>query len=332
MKTTENILSEIADAISINKNGQLSFAGIVIENNFYNSAQSRKKEIVQTISSVAYQKFYSAATLLSKPVFSETEVTAFKNNLFNAYHPAPTLNSGWRIIEKESNGISYFQKQSEVIRLAPGYFLAEYDELKNQFERADYYSVLANIPVNSDQNYFHFVHGTTPNTGTEHPLVRFYFHLQPQGAVPLIKLVTHWFNAFKIGFSFKCCANPNHYIRTDSAVLYLANHYFSSGLQLLEKIIPQIKNHLREQVPLFALPLANGFSFAENPNNTLSFGESRCNIIAEAIFECLSQKLNQSQYVQFITDKIKGAGYNLSAMHLNPGSAYPYCFSLATFT
>ena len=139
------------------------------------------------------------------------------------------------------------------------------------------------------------------------------------------------FNLFNIPFSFKCCASRKEYRRSDSAVLYVGNHLFAISIQLLEKIIAEIKNHLKKETPLFALRLTDGFSFAENPNSQLSFGQSRCNIIAEGLIENFQKNVLPKDRIGNLLKKISAAGLNLNAMHLNAGSTFPYDFTLATF-
>jgi hypothetical protein len=185
--------------------------------------------------------------------------------------------------------------------------------------------------VNNKKNYFYYISGSTPDSGNESPIVRFYFNQQPKGSPELIKQITNYFNLHQVPFTFKCCQNIADYNRTDSAVLYVAYNYFAISIQLLEKIIAQVKQFLNKEVPLFSLQLTDGFSFAENPFENLSFGQSRCNIIAVGICNCVTKKIKKENWADSILEKLIEEGLNPEKMYLNPSSVYNYNFALANF-
>lgn len=332
MQQIKKIIATICDSFTLNKSNNIIFNNSIIEN--LNDSENNKKRIVQKISTTIYNNFYCASAKVETPekTIHQQPGEVFAQSLLHAYNPAPSLSKGWKKIEKERNGITYLQKQNEVIRLYPGQFMCEYDQKENSYGLSDYYSIL-NPPLNLNSNgYFHYIHGSAPHMGSEHPLIRFYFHTHPDGAPLLIKLISANFNRFRVPFTFKCCANKKDYTRTDSAVLYLAHHFFSISIQLLEKIIPQIRSFLKKETPLFTLRICDGFSFAENPfNNNLSFGQSRSNLIAEGVYEFFTNKNNSDKMIDYVLEKIKKAGYDFNALHLNPASTFPYDFTLATF-
>ena len=123
---------------------------------------------------------------------------------------------------------------------------------------------------------------------TTEPLLRCYWHLTAAAAAPYLERVTRLFNAAGIPFRTKVIADPGGYIRADAGVLYFERRYFRAARTLILDIHRTIRPGLRPAVPLCTKPLADGLGLAEDPHNGLSFGQARCRVVAQTLWQCFT--------------------------------------------
>jgi hypothetical protein len=117
-------------------------------------------------------------------------------------------------------------------------------------------------------------------------LVRLYWNLVPDGAPRFVAQVTARLNRFQVPFRLKCLTARNQFDRTDVCVIYVTKRYFRIVAELLLDVHPALDDVLREDVPLFSKKLAKGLSTAEDPGSGESFGQSRCQRLAQSIWDC----------------------------------------------
>jgi hypothetical protein len=136
---------------------------------------------------------------------------------------------------------------------------------------------------------FYFVFGETiSDQYDDFSIVRFYFHLKPEGAPLLIKKLTTDLNLFHVPFRMKCLTDPAQYVRSDSAVLYVSQRFFRITATLLSTLAGA--QWLRPSTPFFTRELAPGLAVAEDPGNGESFGMHRCRMVAEGIVDAWLQR------------------------------------------
>ncbi|HNR18698.1 MAG TPA: T3SS effector HopA1 family protein [Bacteroidia bacterium] len=290
-----------------------------------NDSQPAKNKLVNALMDIIYRDFYCAT---KEKLKKNTTDDLFFQSLVNATKPEQTINHGWKNIELEATGSAYLQKQNRIINAEPGNYINEYD---NKYaNNSGYAGVVVNPSFNKKDAYFFYVTGKTPNSGNI-PIIRFYFNIKPNGATTLIQSIKEHFNRFGVPFIFKCCAKPAYYNRTDTAVLYIDYNLFSIAIQLLQKVIGDVKVFLNKNVPLFTYKISNGFSFAENPQGNLSFGQSRSNVIAAGIVDAMLEGKNKNDFADFVLECFNRDGFNTNKPYLNPSSTICYNFSLGGF-
>lgn len=171
--------------------------------------------------------------------------------------------------------------------------------------------------------YFAFSETITDEAANE-SLLRFYWHLQPAGSVPLLQAISSLFTRFQVPYRFKCLTHPGAYVRTDSAVLFVPRRCYQIAARLLREARQSVAEHLRPDSPLFTKPLADGLAFAEDPGNSQSFGMHRCSALARAIREVApTQGPSKAANVE---DALGRQGVSLLFPYLNPGSVDIYDF------
>lgn len=161
----------------------------------------------------------------------------------------------------------------------------------------------------------------TSSRDTTDPLVRIYWHLKADAAVQYMALATGAFNAARIPFRTKVIAEPGSYLRADAGVLYLERRYFPRSRRLIVDIHRALGAGLRSSVPMFSRRLAEGVGVAEDPGNGLSFGQSRSNVIARALWACHERGIiAPEERLAVAAELFREEGIDPTRPHLTPGS------------
>lgn len=160
---------------------------------------------------------------------------------------------------------------------------------------------------------------------TTDPIVRIYWHLNAGAAVQYMALATGTFNSAHIPFRTKVLADPAGYTRSDSGVLYLERKYFRPARRLISDIHRALGPGLRPGTPMFTRRLAEGVGVAEDPGNGLSFGQSRSNVIAKALWHCFVHGITApEERLAAAAEFFRANGIDPVQPHLAAGSTDTY--------
>jgi hypothetical protein len=154
------------------------------------------------------------------------------------------------------------------------------------------------------------------------PHCRLYWHLTANAARSFISLVTTTFNRERIPFRAKVLTNPSDYFRADSGVLYVPKRLFSGCWDLVLRIHSQLGDGLRHSVPMFTEVVAPGVAWADDPSGGLSFGQSRCRVLANALWAAHLGGLNVLEDIhECVTKQFSASGLDASRPHLEFNNA-----------
>ena len=159
------------------------------------------------------------------------------------------------------------------------------------------------------------------------PLVRFYWALRADAAVPFLATATSTLNEAGLPLRVKVLRNPDAYARADAGVLYLRRRYCDRLGDRLVRIHDAIATGLRPEVPLFTRKLADGLGVAEDPADGSSFGEHRCRVIANGLWESFEKGDSGPEDRAATLEKaFREAGLDPMLPHLQPLSRDDYAF------
>lgn len=148
-------------------------------------------------------------------------------------------------------------------------------------------------------------------------MVRLYWNLRADGAVPFVAAATRALNAAGAAFRLKVLHDPAAFTRCDAAVVYLARDDYPALSTLLLGLHAELAAYLSPRVPVFTATLAPGLGFAEDPGTGESFGEHRCALMAEALVTAAE---TGAPPLEAIGKRFARAGLDLDAPHLGPAS------------
>jgi hypothetical protein len=170
---------------------------------------------------------------------------------------------------------------------------------------------------------FYVANGDLPLTSS--PLMRVYWNLRADGAVPFIGLVTRLLNAACIPFRAKVLNDPRSFDRCDAAVLYLARHDLRRAHPQVQSLYRGLERSLKPLTPVFTKQVGLGVGVADDPPGEESFGDHRCRIVAEALLRA-HRKRNTTVQARFVEVLAAFDAQRISfpKAFLNPGSADVY--------
>lgn len=232
---------------------------------------------------------------------------------------------GWQAIATESDRTLVVKKNELTLYIDRDRHLAP-----NQATATLGDWVAIRMPRNLVQNGFYMAVGnrgqySSSDPDSQHPLVRVYFNLSPEGAVAVMDNLTRQLNAIPIPFFFKALYNPKDYKRYDTAVLYFEKCYYAIVRQVLQSLYQENQQYFGSEIPLFTKSLAPGLALAEEPNHKFSaqesFGLNRCQIVAYSLLEARQQG-NESKFnrIALIRENFARQDIDLQHPYLNPGS------------
>lgn len=277
----------------------------------------QKQNLIQTLTHSIYSQFYCgiAAEDLSEklPVKSARDIFMEELSHVNTTPEKPDYN--WTIYSIDQTGNAFVKKGEELRWLQPNGY---------QFQDPNQKECKVNTKVNlikPKENkdlqpvFYHvFSEEIFPQ---EAEMARIYWNIHPEGAAELIAHLTKTLNAYKIPFQFKCLNHPELFVRTDAAVLYLDKKHVPIVSIILKPVIDGVRNYLKEEVPMFTLPIAKGVGYAEDPGRGMSFGMSRATAIAEALADAFFRKANTKEKIDTVIDHLERKGMVIDRLHLN---------------
>jgi HopA1 effector protein family len=228
---------------------------------------------------------------------------------------------GWTIAQILPHGQIMAQKGGVERSLWPGTYLSK-DGPAAMTRAGAEISIFYQKESRSLQTGFYYAFGETPEDESHgFGLVRLYWNISFEGAPRLISMITSRMNRFHVPFRLKCATSRSQYDRTDVAVVYLAKRFFRITADLMLDVHSEVEDFLGEPVPLFSKRLAKGLSVAEDTGSGESFGQSRCQRLAESVWNCYlrGEQLLNARWNEF-RRLLEKSSIDPQHLHLNAGS------------
>jgi HopA1 effector protein family len=323
--TLEDTLKQIIDGLEINPSGQIIVNGNpqMADYLFIPTSENKNVQIRKMLNDLIYEHFYCQNSANEGDKATEKE---FIKSLRKANHSRNRLRDGFKVLYADLDGSIVVEKNHQRKRVNGGMYLRKQAN-GTESQVGEIVKIYSHNEWLSSENAFYHVFGETLDIDFPEALVRFYFHLQPEGSSILIQKLSSILNEQKIFFQFKCLKNPKDYTRADAGVLYMYKFDWKEFYPVLNTIFEEITPFLKEETPLFSYQIRKGIGFGENPKDaTKSFGMLRCELIADAMFEAFDVKKPKSEWVKHILNYLQNKGYRIDTFYLNPNSSFDYLF------
>jgi hypothetical protein len=238
---------------------------------------------------------------------------------------APRLDPGWRVVGPGPGGQTWLQKEGLGHTAWAGAWVtsAALDRAPQPGDPAELFwpheSWLLQPGV-----YFAFG-AAIPDSVADAHWLRFYWHSPPAAAPRLLAVLVQALNRFQVPFRCKCPAHAPHYDRRDALVLSISRRDYRLAAQLVARIHAEFQEELDADTPLFTRRLAPGLALAEDPGTAESFGQHRCRLLAEALWQAYEQQIPPgAARLQAVLAYFAQAGIDPQRPHLNAGTHEDY--------
>jgi hypothetical protein len=160
-------------------------------------------------------------------------------------------------------------------------------------------------------------------------LIRLYWNLTSEGAIPFVEATTKMLNEARLPFKLKILNDAARFTRCDAAVVYVLRNDYQVVAEIFTGIYPKIAASLKQLTPVFTKPLAPGLGLAEDPGEEESFGQHRCLLLADGMIRAYEQNAKSSDArLQIVLGRFREDGISLAEPYLNPQSHDVYHFQL----
>ena len=315
-----NRLSRIVESVQILSPSSLSFAGLT--STLDEPGSDHRRAIIQHLGQLLYLHCYCrnftgviSTTIMTSPSADHD----FVDQLSAANSSRDYLNRGWRLLKHMPTGHYVAEKNGMTRVLFAGEFVAHAD-IRGPVTAGTPISIFCPRESRTMHPGFYYVFGESiGDQQDDSGLLRLYWHLQAEGAVELVRLLTEHLNHFQIPFRLKVVNDPAGYDRTDAAVLYLNEKYFHTAKELIDDVHQRLLPRLDNDTPLFSKQLGFGLGLAEEPTTGESFGQQRCRLLAESLWSIYELGLKGAEEkVEQINKHFSANGFDLDFPHQNP--------------
>jgi hypothetical protein len=318
-------LRAIVEAVEIQAAGRFSILGETFE---VPSGDGGVSAMAPPLANALYQRMYCRPERGHSGLGGDTRARrVFVDDLSKANCGTGTWEPGWVIEALEDDGTLVVHKQRDDLTLwaQPEQFRSMHGhigvgsvgrlrlgkELREMLP--GYYTILGD----ADQ--------PTDDAGSPVDIVRFYWHLTGEISPVWISELTRRFNGAGVPFHAKVQSDPSAYFRADAGVLYVARAHLAGAMALLPGLHLAVAMHLRQPTPMFTKRLGRGFAAAEDPGDGRSFGQHRCQLVAEGLMRAFENgKTAFHDLTSAVAARFAEEGLVITRPWLNAGSPQRY--------
>jgi hypothetical protein len=289
---------------------------------------SSQERMLNALQAQFYATVYNRAFTATVAPQAPPRFTDMTNELSRANPGRERWDHGWQVYQAMPNGIVQAHKRGKAQMFYAGQYMpvgAPADPRAVPQNGAIISAYLAKEMRNFQEGFYVALSENVQPYYEQATLVRIYWHMRPDGAVPILRQLISRFNRFQVPFRFKCLAYAELYDRFDTGVLFVGRRQWDITALLVQELYAEVKAYLKPEVPLFTKRLAAGLAFAEDPGTGDSFGMSRCRLIAEGVWDAYQHGLQtEPARLQGIAAAFARAGISSERPWLNPGSVDTY--------
>lgn len=266
-----------------------------IRDRFEKFPHDLKRSFLRTqLRNYLYDLYYSGEYLLNHTTSESFSHPSIKNDTVRGinlefYQSLDRANSGrgyhdpgWRVISQKQSKEFIVQKKGISLQVRRQHLAPDQSstgigdvvaiQLPHHLLESDFYVAVSNSgPVRDDR-----------------PTLEICFHITADGAVEIMRRLTHGLNRLVVPFTFKVLLHPTEYHRYDAGILHLERQHYALVRPVLQQVYSTTRSHFRPAIPFLTKLLAPGLSLAEEPPSQ-EFGLHRCQLLAEALLAAQAQ-------------------------------------------
>lgn len=160
---------------------------------------------------------------------------------------------------------------------------------------------------------------------------RFYAHVRPAAIDAFVADAVSMLDRWRIPFQLKAPTSARAPVRRDGVVIYVDRAAAPCTAEVLSDLAVRHRTGMKDGVPLFALELAAGLGFAEDPGDRHSFGQQRVALLAESLLAMREDGVDpRAEGADYLRHAFERHGLSDEAPHRAAGSNHRYPFEERT--
>ena len=319
-------LRELVDAVEIHSGGTFSIAA---ERFDAAMAAGASDDLASRLAGALYSRKYCRPTLTSlTPAGSDpraarvlVEQLSHDNSGLGTWEAGWTVDAidpdGTLVVRRQRDDLLVWARQEEFRSLTGVVHIGGIGRVRVAKEAREmlpgYYVAYGNADRGRDEG---------PNAVD---IVRFYWHLTAEGAREWMRELTARFNVAGVPFQAKVLNDPAAYGRADAGVLYVERAHVGHAMKLLPELHRVTRAGLRDTTPMLTKRLAPGLAAADDPGDGRSFGQHRCQLVAEGLVRaCGGAKTRRETRLKAVLDRFADEGLSGATPWLRAGAKDVY--------
>lgn len=251
------------------------------------------------------------------PVHNATD-PAFAARFVETMHPRQKWDASWTVYQADANGTVHVRRGETYRQAMPGSYAVRGGGMPQVGSVVDLSVELYQDSIQSGWLYWT---GWKADSDYDAPATaRFYLNTSADTAPEVVSTVIAALDGYGLPFRMKTLAAPEGYTRADSTVVYLPRRHAALAQRLILDAVSGA-GLLQDETPLFALPLAPGISFADDPADGSSFGQSRVRLVAAGLLDAWFAGTQETgSRLIAIAERFGKSGMSLGQPHLGAGT------------
>ncbi|MBI7024819.1 T3SS effector HopA1 family protein [Pseudomonas aeruginosa] len=225
----------------------------------------------------------------------------------------PLVSGPWQVLEQLADGALVATRGPLTRRLEPGEYL--FEGAPARARRHDLVSrQRSRWSERLDPAFLYLFGAAESDACSDDAMLRYYFAVRPERLGDLVVLIRQALDRAQLPFSLKYPLQPAALLRLDAVVLYGCARHARQLHATLASLRSRLAELLRPVQALWTQALMPGLGFAQDPDDGLSFGESRCRALARGMLDAALAASGTP--LTAIRERFVAAGIDWHAPHL----------------
>lgn len=300
---------------------------VYVRDRKFDADDRSRQRTVQRLQTLLYETYHSGRP--AQPLTAAVPDLDFVDRLRESCRVPFTVDTGWRVVSMdednrfvvEKNGLRVWVDRARDVVGAQGTGLGSLVAIRIPPDRPNtspgYFSVASgffSIGTGSGRSH--------PDAPDPNKTVRFYCNLRSSAVCAFLERTTSSLESLNIKYVIKTLNRPENYGRRDGTVLYASRADGQAVGHVLRNVMRGLGDGVNPATPALALTLGPGLAYAHDPPQegprTLSFGQHRCRVLAEALWRAHRRRRTEPpQLASAVTRSLLAAGIDPARPYLN---------------
>jgi HopA1 effector protein family len=278
----------------------------LLERNAPQSDPQATTAAADPIAAWLYATWYCALPAPDRPAGVERDTVDLRSALRVAPAAAGRWETGWIVLQAGQNGVCSAGRKSQMRALSPGDY-ANVARPGMPVAPGDALAVRQLVDWVDEATGFWCAQSSYGEP--DRPLNRLYLSAGSEQVGFVLHAMTAALDGLELRYALKCPCDAGNYARADSLVVYLEREAWSGAEAVIRATVRKMQDRLRAAPPPLTRKIGPGAGMAEDPQDGMSFGESRCRALAPGVRALLGRPAGSAKgSLLVLAEALRAAG------------------------